>query len=220
VDIYVALQMPDGTLLFYPGYSANATPALSGFELASGAYAPPILLHDMPLPSQLPPISDAQSYQFLAAATEPGTFNFLTDIVSAPFNFGLAAASSSNPDAPEPDDSTPSSSGNGVHDGIWRGTGGSNVVSADCPGLANVVFDITNNLVTGIAEDASPVDADSYEITAKVSGDTLVDGVLWEEFQADLIAVGAFTGDFSANQLSGTWYDSYGCSGTYSLQRD
>jgi hypothetical protein len=216
VDIYVALQMPDGTLLFYPNYTADVVPILSGFTLDSNAYVPPLILQDIALPSSVPPLSEPNNYQFLAAVTETNTFNFLTDIVSAPFTYGLVQQSG---DAPDPNDTTPPS-GNGAHDGRWTGTGGSNVVSADCPGLAYVLFDITNNLVTGVAVDAAPEDADAYDITARVEGDSLADGVLWEEFTTDLIAVGAFTGNFSGNQLSGTWYDSYGCSGTYSLTRN
>lgn len=206
MDVYVALELPDGSMLFYPGYTSDIVPVLHGFNLKADYHMPPPLLHDVALPSTLPPVDTAQPYKFLAAVTETGTFNFLTSIVEAPFSYENTAQA---PVASEPAD--------GSHDGNWYGTGGSSVVSEDCPGLADVVFEISNNLVSGMADEAVEVDADGYEITAKVQGDLLADGVLWEDYKAQLVAVGAFTGTFDGDRLSGTWYNTYGCSGTYSL---
>jgi len=82
-DIYVALQLPDGTLLvMQPGgsFSTALTP----------------LLANIPIPAFNGPIfsftftgaEPAGTYTWFAALTTPGTLNIIGTLATAPFSFG------------------------------------------------------------------------------------------------------------------------------------
>ena len=81
-DIYIALQLPDGSLRFLRedgSLGDIATPRAIGWSGESGSFQAfnHIFTGDEP----------AGTYKWLAAFAEPGTLNFVGPIVSAPFSF-------------------------------------------------------------------------------------------------------------------------------------
>jgi hypothetical protein len=81
-DVYVALQLPDGSLLFLQGDGTltwSLQPIVRSWTIApfTGQIFTYIFEGGEPL----------GSYTWLAAFTQPGTLNFIGPIVSAPFSF-------------------------------------------------------------------------------------------------------------------------------------
>ncbi len=102
------------------------------------------------------------------------------------------------------------------YDGTWTGSGTSDVVTADCPALADVQFEIAQNRIAGWADDGE----DGYEMSGTVDDQgEVLDGVLLEEFGPDRVPMGSFNGTFSGNSFSGRWVDNYGCHGSVSLTK-
>jgi len=202
LDLYLALLNPIGDLLFFPAYDESLTPALKDFEVPSGIFIPYTMLYDLTLPALSPPIDNSGEFQFLAVFVDPGTGSLVGEVASALFTY---------------DGSTPCDH---PYDGIWFGSGGSSVVTEDCPALASIRFDIAKSVITGFADSEREIDADGYEVTGTINPDgTIADGTLWEEIGPDLNPVGYFNGTFSGNSASGTWQDIYGCYGTLSVSK-
>jgi hypothetical protein len=202
VDIYLALHMPDGSYTFFPAYSTDATPAVSNWLLAGGSKVDAAEIYSMVLPASTPPISAPGKYQFLAAMFKPGTTSMIGDLAVADFTYNDSTAPA------------------GSFDGIWLGSGKSAVPGGDCPDLANVQITVENNqIVEGWAEATlDGYEYDGYAITGAIAPDgTITNGFLWEEYKADLIAIGTYDGAFSATSASGTWQDAYGCYGTFKI---
>jgi len=81
-DVYVAVQLPDGGLLFLQGdgnLTWNLQPLVRNWPISP--FSGHIFSYDF---SGREPIGD---YTWLAAFTQPGTLNFIGPIVSAPFSF-------------------------------------------------------------------------------------------------------------------------------------
>jgi hypothetical protein len=201
VDFYLALADPSGALYFWPTYTTAVTPALTGLPLANGFSYPLSVLVDLLLPSALPSITDSGQYAFYAAFCEPGTLNFVGGLASAPFAYTVAAPSG--------------------FDGVWTGNAQNTSGDPSCGTLANVTFNISGNRITGEADmDLGGGVYDGYTVTGTVGSDgSISDGILWEEFGIEEVAVGSFGGVFSGTTVTGTWGDRYGCSGTYTLTR-
>ncbi len=90
VDVYVALQLPTGTLLFLQGngaFTTNLTPLVSNWSPT--AYAGQVFGYTFGGGEP------AGTYHWLAAFTQPGTLNFLGGIADAPFQFTPPAANMS-----------------------------------------------------------------------------------------------------------------------------
>jgi len=201
VDFYLALADPSGTLYFWPSYTTTVTPALTGLALANGFFFPLSVLVDRQLPSSLPPIIGSGQYTFYAAFCDPGTLNFVGELAAAPFEYSVAATSG--------------------FDGVWTGNAQNTSGDPSCGTLANVIFNVSGNQITGEADmDLGGGEYDGYTVTGTVGSDgTISDGILWEEFGTEEIAVGSFGGVFSGTTVTGTWGDRYGCSGTYTLTK-
>ncbi len=197
VDLYIALLDPAGGISFWPAYTASPT-ALPELSLTSGFYVPPLALQQVVLPTNLPPISASGNYSFLAAFTDPGTLNIVGATADAPFVYSAAA------------------SGQGAFDGQWDGPATIDTGQALCGTYGNAHFDIAGGVISGWGIS----DEDGYAVSGTVSPAGVVqNGLLWEEYGADLIQVGTFSGTFSGNTGNGTWGDRYGCSGTYQVTR-
>ncbi len=197
VDVYLALLAPSGVLYFAPPYGTSLQALVTDIDLVSGFYLPPLQLHDLPLPSTVPPIAGAGEYQFLAAFCKPGTLEILGSIAAAPFSYATAPPVS--------------------YDGTWDGTGTASGGDEECGSIATVHFDIRDSVITGWGETDL---GEGYTVTGQVSASgTIVDGILWEEFAGENIAVGTFGGRFSGDTGNGTWGDRYGCSGSFSVTR-
>jgi len=82
IDIQVACQLPDGTLFYYPG-GDTPVPFISGM-LPAGTVVPTVIALIYEFPSDFA----AGQYTWMTAMFEQGTFNMITDIVTAPFTFG------------------------------------------------------------------------------------------------------------------------------------
>lgn len=202
VDIYLALYSPDETYRFFPGYTTDITPLVSNFSLAGGTDINLAKIYEVMLPSSAPPVSMPGAYQFLAAMFEPGTYNIIGELAVVDFTYETETV--------QPDS----------FDGIWVGSGESVVVNDVCPDLANVQLTVENNqVVQGWAEATlDGYEYDGYEITGSLdSSGSIVNGFLWEEYKADMIAIGTYEGTFSGTTASGTWQDAYGCYGTFQL---
>ncbi len=81
-DVYVALQLPDGSLLFLRGdgsFSTDLQPIVANWLV--GPYSGQIFTYTCT------GWEPAGSYTWLAAFTQPGTLNFIGPIVSAPFSY-------------------------------------------------------------------------------------------------------------------------------------
>jgi hypothetical protein len=80
VDAYLAIRLPDGTLLFFPDFTVDLRPVLTSWPVVpfSGEVFRYTFIGMEP----------AGSYAWLAAFTEPGTLNIIGSIVQAPFSFG------------------------------------------------------------------------------------------------------------------------------------
>jgi len=201
VDFYLALADPSGALYFWPTYTTTVTPALTGLLLANGFSFPLSVLVDLLLPSALPPISDSGQYAFYAAFCEPGTLNFVGGLAVAPFEYAVAVPSG--------------------FDGVWTGNAQNTSGDPSCGTLANVTFNVSGNQITGEADmDLGGGEYDGYTVTGTAGSDgSIGDGILWEEFGIEEIAVGSFGGIFFGTTVTGTWGDRYGCSGTYTLTK-
>jgi pimeloyl-ACP methyl ester carboxylesterase len=79
VDVYLAVRLPDGTLLFYPSLTQDLQSVLTNWTVAP--FAGEVFRYTF---SGGEP---AGGYAWLAAFTEPGTLTFVTPIVEAPFTF-------------------------------------------------------------------------------------------------------------------------------------
>jgi len=82
-DVYVAVQLPDGTLLFLQGdgsLTATLQPIVRNWSV--GAFTGQLFSYTL---GGGEPVGN---YAWLAAFTWPGTLNFIGPIISAPFSFG------------------------------------------------------------------------------------------------------------------------------------
>jgi len=81
-DVYVALQLPDGTLLvMQPGgsFAATMTPLLANVSVP--AFTGPIFNYTF---TGAEPVGN---YTWFAALTQPGTFNVIGTLAAVPFTF-------------------------------------------------------------------------------------------------------------------------------------
>ena len=86
VDVYIALQLPTGTLLFLQGngsFTTNLTPFASGWTPSA---IPSALIFSYTFGGSEP----AGAYHWLAAFTQPGTLNFIGGIADTPFTANLS----------------------------------------------------------------------------------------------------------------------------------
>jgi hypothetical protein len=204
VDIYLGLLSPDGNLLFFPGYTTDLATAVPNFLLPSGLYipyAPETVIHDLTLPASWPPISLAGDYQFLAAFCTAGTFcELIGDVAAAPFTYLPTYTHG--------------------YDGMWYGSATNDASGTICAKVATVQFTITDSQLSGWGEEDIAYDADGYMMTGTVNSEgQIVDGSLFEEYGPGYQPVGVFDGTLSGDSGSGTWHDSYGCYGTFTVTR-
>jgi hypothetical protein len=201
IDFYLLMLDPSGNPFLAPEY----TNRLAEFKSAifdGAAYASPTAVLQIKLPAFTPPIVASGQYQFYAALLEAGTETMASNLASSQFNFD-ADNSSTSADAK-------------IYDGTWIGTGSSDVVTADCPALAQVVFEIDRHVITGTADNGE----DGYEVAGTINDQgEVVDGILLEEFGPNWVPVGSFNGVFSGESFSGRWLDNYGCHGSVSLTK-
>ncbi len=202
VNFYVMYFDNDKNFFFAPEYTQRMAP-FRILDLQAGEKIPPTLILDIPLPAHTPPIAASGACKFTAFVTTSDDRFMLSEQVEAPFTYN----------APELNPAGP-------YDGDWYGTGTSDVPGGDCPPLADVVFRISNGHITGGAATANTNEPDDYEMTGYIdSNGEIVDGVLWEEFMNEMVAVGSFTGKFVGDQCTGTWVDQYGCHGSYTVEK-
>jgi hypothetical protein len=207
VDFYLGMMDPAGNLLVAPGYTTDVTPLLSSFMLEGPTSIDPIPLTTVQLSSTLPPIQASGHYQFLAALFKAGTFELIGNLASAELSYYQSPSDPAITGAP--------------YDGDWYGTGASEVTGEYCPTSATLHFLIVDNRISGEASEVAQMDADSYEVSGKVTAEgNIVEGILLEEFGASLIPVGTFSGQLSVSGTGGgTWVDDYGCYGTFTVTR-
>ncbi len=204
MDVYVALIAPDGTIYFAPTYTTTMTPMLSNFQPQNDFYYAPFTFLTATLPCSAPPIAGDGTYYFAAAFAEAGTTHMLSDIEMTPFVY------QDTPALP-PGHST---------DGTWSGNGVNEAANGECADLAWVTMEIKDGSITGEAGEDVAVDADGYELTGTIKQNgEIIDGILWEEFGASLIKMGVFTGQVSGSTIQGSWHDSYGCYGTFTVSK-
>jgi hypothetical protein len=207
VDFYLGVVDPSGNLLVAPGYTTAVTPLLSSYMLQGPTNIDPNPLTTVQLPSGLPPIQAPGQYQFLAALFKAGTFELIGNLASAELNYYQTPSDPAITGAP--------------YDGDWFGTGTSEVTGEYCPTSATLHFLIVENRISGEATEVAQADADSYEVSGKVTeAGNIAEGILLEEFGPSLIPVGTFSGQLSASGTgAGTWVDDYGCYGTFTVTR-
>jgi len=82
VDLYIALEMASGELLFYPSFGTEMTPFLSGAEIPADTHVEDHELFSLTLPGQ-----PAGTYRWLAACTDAGTMQFASNIASCEWQF-------------------------------------------------------------------------------------------------------------------------------------
>jgi hypothetical protein len=99
------------------------------------------------------------------------------------------------------------------YDGTWKGgavpTSLLNDENELC-GVATLSLTISNSVITGTARSSS---GDSYDIT----GDVGANGDIFAGFAASEGATATFTGDIDGHIASGSWSESLGCHGNWSV---
>ena len=202
MDFYMALIGHDGTLYFAPDYTTTITPWLTNFSSPVEFYVPSATIFKSILPSSHPPVSETGVYYFAGGFAEAGTFNWVSDIEMISFSYKAE------------------SSGLSAYDGIWYGSGKNYAENAECSNLAEVVFEIGNGTIEGVADEVDGIDPGSYELTAAISGNgEISEGIIWEEFAGKLYQIGVFTGQAGGSSIQGTWHDVYGCYGDYTMNK-
>lgn len=99
------------------------------------------------------------------------------------------------------------------YDGTWKGGAIPTRLlndEDDLCGAATLSLEISNSVITGTARDTS---GDSYDITGNVDAD----GDISAGFAAGEGATATFTGDIDGHIASGSWSESLGCKGTWSV---
>jgi len=81
IDLYLALEPPWGTLLFYPSFGTSMTPFVSNVDIPADTY-----LHYEPFSLTLPDLP-AGTYRWHAALTHAGTTDFASNIASCEWQF-------------------------------------------------------------------------------------------------------------------------------------
>ena len=76
VDLYLAFEVPSGEYLFYPAWSSELAPAISGVALSGGARVGPVDFLQIGLPSGSPPIEGLHKYNIHAGLAAAGTLDF------------------------------------------------------------------------------------------------------------------------------------------------
>ncbi|HUT04920.1 MAG TPA: hypothetical protein VM163_13620 [bacterium] len=76
VDLYLALEVPSGEFLFYPGWPVELAPAISGVVLSGGARVGPVDFLKIGLPSSSQPIEGLHRYRVHAGLAAAGTLDF------------------------------------------------------------------------------------------------------------------------------------------------
>jgi len=199
VDLYLEMVTPEGENLYFPAYGPQFSLALAGFPLPASFYMAPMLVHDAVLPSVWPPIDSEGTYQFRISYADPVTGAVVGESGTVEFNY-----------APNP--------ATGIYDGLWVGQAPVQEGSpAECGSFAEVTFNIVNSEITGEGIDQFGF---GYPVTGRLDANgEVVDGKIYEEFQADIIEVGTYAGQVQGEALTGTWGDIYGCSGTFNVNR-
>jgi len=82
LDLYVALELPDGTLLFAPSWTPSMAPLVSGLEVPIG-----LNIEDMPLVTLDSAGVPAGTYRWYAACTHAGSMDFASNIASCEWQF-------------------------------------------------------------------------------------------------------------------------------------
>lgn len=204
VDLYFGLLNPNGELLVMQpdlSFSTNITPVLSDFNLPNGTLLSNTQIFHTLLPSTTPPVSIPGKYTLLAGFTDIGTLDFIGDIFPSSFEYAVQTSS-------------------GNYDGLYIGSAFNSTSSSTCAGINLVTFYIVNNLIEGEAEEQQGQETEGYPVTGVVNETgKIVNGIIWEEYMTSLIAIGTLDGQVSGETIAGTWTDSYGCYGTYTLTK-
>ena len=82
LDLYVALELPDGTLLFAPSWTPSMAPLVSGLEVPIG-----LNIEDLPLVTLDTAGVPAGRYRWFAACTHAGSMEFASNIASCEWQF-------------------------------------------------------------------------------------------------------------------------------------
>ena len=82
LDLYVAVQLPGGDLLFAPDWSPTISPLVPGLEVPIG-----LNIEDMPLVTVDTAGMPAGTYRWFAACTHAGTSDFASNIASCEWQF-------------------------------------------------------------------------------------------------------------------------------------
>jgi len=82
VDLYVAIETPDGELLFYPGFGTSWSCFLPGLHIEAETAVENYQLFSLTVPD-LP----AGIYRWFAACTDAGTMDFASNIASCEWQF-------------------------------------------------------------------------------------------------------------------------------------
>ncbi len=109
----------------------------------------------------------------------------------------------------------------GTCSGTYSGTytGSAPVSNADpdwCGYFATVSLVICDSSVTGNAIDNF---GEEYSVSGSVDSNGNVTGTIYEGFETTDTGIGTFTGTISGSSATGTWQDSYGCHGTFSVTK-
>jgi len=82
VDLYLALELPQGEILFWPALQATWVPFIPGIRLSSGTSVVAYELLSLTLPDLT-----AGTYRWYAACTDAGTMEFASNIASCEWEF-------------------------------------------------------------------------------------------------------------------------------------
>lgn len=83
VDFYAAVQLPDGSLLYFDRLSPEMNPWITGLDMAVGTSVDDVLLFEHALDESIPP----GDYQFLAAFLDHSTSALRSNVATADWHF-------------------------------------------------------------------------------------------------------------------------------------
>ena len=83
VDLYIAIMLPDASLLFWPGFSSEMSPGFSMTPMIRGFSMRDVVFFNMTLPDNLP----GGTYTWFGTFYGQGTENAVSNLASAEWTF-------------------------------------------------------------------------------------------------------------------------------------
>ena len=85
IDLYIVMLYPNGKIYSGMEWSKGVKPVLNSFPLPSKYFVEDIVLMDLSIPSDNPPVGITGKYTFAVAAMNANTTEFISNIATTSF---------------------------------------------------------------------------------------------------------------------------------------